>query len=77
MDRVSVYLRTPLFSYGGTGAHLPAGVLIIEGLLADRDASSVRIDAERLLDERGRVLLEETFTVVIPWAKIDHILVIA
>jgi hypothetical protein len=77
MESVSIYLRTPLHSYGGTSAHLPAGVLVVEGQLVDRDASSIRVDADRLLDDRGRTLLDETVTLVLPWAKIDHMLVIA
>lgn len=77
MDSVSIYLRTPLHSYGGAEAHLPAGVLVVEGQLVDRNDSSIRIDAHRLLDDRGRVLLDETVTLVLPWAKVDHMLVIA
>lgn len=76
MERVSVYLRTPLFSYGASD-HLPDGVAIVEGRLAERDASSARIDADCLKDERGRELLDEAITLIIPWAKIDHMLVIA
>ena len=76
MDRVTIYLRTVLFSYGGTD-HLPAGVMIIDGHLAERDAASVRVEADTLRDERGRTLLDETLTLIVPWEKIDHMLVIA
>lgn len=75
-ERVTTYLRTPLYSVGGTEAQLPAGILILEGILVDRDPSSIRMDVERMLDERGRELLDETVTLVIPWAKVDHVLVI-
>jgi|JI6StandDraft_1071083.scaffolds.fasta_scaffold186347_2 hypothetical protein len=77
MSRVTVYLRTPLYSSGGASAHLPAGVHTIEGVMADRDASSVRVDAERLLDDRGRELLDEAVTLIVPWAKVDHMVVLA
>lgn len=76
MDRVSLYLRTPLFSYGGSD-HLPDGVYIVEGQMAAAEDAYVRIDADRLLDERGRELTDEVTTLMIPWAKIDHVLVIA
>jgi hypothetical protein len=76
MDRVTVYLRTPLSSSGGSSAHLPAGISAIEGTLVERDTSSARVDAERLLDDRGRELLDESVTLVIPWAKIDHMVVL-
>lgn len=75
MERVTTYLRTPLFSFGGSD-HLPDGVMIIEGELVDRDVSAARIDADRLLDERGRELLDEAISLIVPWEKIDHMLVI-
>lgn len=76
MERVNVFLRTPLYSVGGGGAHLPSGVLLLEGMLMERDGAGIRIEADRFLDARGRELLEETLTLVLPWEKIDHVLII-
>ncbi len=75
MERVSIYLRTALSSYGGAD-HLPDGVMILEGHLAERDAATLRVETDRLRDDRGRTLLEETITLIVPWEKVDHLLVI-
>jgi hypothetical protein len=77
MERVIVYLRTPLFSIGGADAHLPSDVRILEGALISRDSASLRIDADRMLDTFGREVLDEAITLVIPWEKIDHVVVVA
>ena len=75
MNRVTVYLRQPLFSDGGQHAHLPAGVMVIEGSATDRSGSVLTIDTARLLDARGRALAERSLTLLIPWAKVDHAVV--
>lgn len=75
MDRVTVYLRTSLFSFGGPEAHVPPGVMVVVGQIVDRPASSLVLEATQLFDERGRQLSEERVTLQLPWSKIDHILV--
>lgn len=78
MDRVAVYLRTPLYTPGGAEAHLPSGVMIVEASLVEWNPAGVRLDVDRLLDERGHVLREDdVVTLIVPWAKVDHVLVIA
>ena len=74
MQRVTVFLRTSLFSFGGPDAHLPAGVMVVEGLLVDRVAGGVVLDTDRFLDDRGRELSAAGMKIQLPWAKVDHIL---
>lgn len=75
MERVSVFLRTPLFSFGGDEAPLPAGVMVLEGQLAAQEPGALRIEADRLSDQRGRELSDEAVSLWIPWEKIDHVLI--
>ena len=73
MDRVTVYLRTSLFSYGGPDAHVPNGVMVVEGEILDRPSGGIRMRAQRLLDDRGRELSRNETVLQLPWAKVDHI----
>lgn len=75
MDRVTVYLRTSLFSFGGHDAHVPAGVMVIQGHAVERAGSFLVLEAQAFLDERGRRVAEDRMTLQLPWAKVDHILV--
>ena len=75
MDRVTVFLRTSLFSFGGHDAHVPAGVMVVVGRLIDKPNTCVILETHAFLDERGRKVSEEGMTIHLPWAKIDHILV--
>ena len=74
MDQVTVFLRTSLFSYGGPDAHVPHGVMVIDGEILDRPSGGIRLRATRLMDDRGRRLSEAETILQLPWAKIDHIL---
>lgn len=74
MDRIVLYLRTPLASLGVD--HLPADLMVLEGTLVEQTASCVKADIERMLDDRGRERVTEVVTLIIPWEKIDHILVL-
>lgn len=73
MDRVTIFLRTALFTLPGDGAHLPVGAAVIEGTLEDAPGGTVRIKASKFLDERGRTLAERPITLILPWSKIDHV----
>lgn len=75
MEKVTVFLKTSLFSVTGKDGHVPAGVLIVEATVVDRPSGVLRVDTERLLDERGRLLSEKAVRLDLPWAKIDHVLV--
>lgn len=74
MTHTTVYLRTSLFSLGGPRAHVPAGVMIIEGNSEYADGG-LTIEVDRLLDERGRELSNAPITLRLPMAKVDHLVV--
>jgi hypothetical protein len=73
MEKVTVFLRTALFSFGGDDAHVPTGVMVLVGEVVDRPSGGITIKTERLLGERGRLLSEAKHTLCLPWAKVDHI----
>lgn len=75
MEKVTVFLRTALFSYGHDDAHLPNGVMVIEGRVLERLAGGVKLETDLLLDLRGRELSDDVLVLELPWAKVDHILV--
>lgn len=72
MERATIYLKTALFSVGGPDAHVPVGVMILEGEIADRPPGGVTVRADRLLDANGRELAEQSLAVFLPWGKVDH-----
>ena len=74
MESVTVFLRTALFSFGGADSHVPVGVMILDGRIVDRPAGALTIEVDRCRDERGREISEQSLTLQLPWAKIDHIL---
>lgn len=76
MSQVTVFLRTSLFSYSGPKKHLPSGVMVIDGHVIEQNNSRVTIETARMMDDRGRVLSEDSLKLVLPQSKIDHILVV-
>lgn len=71
-DRVTVYLRAPLFTLPGEAAHVPAQAVILEGAIVDDKGGPV-LRTSRFLDEKGRLLATQASILVVPWSKIDHI----
>ena len=76
MSQVTVFLRTSLFSYSGPKKHLPPGVMVIDGHVIEQNNSGITVETSRMMDDRGRVLSEDSLKLVLPQSKIDHILVI-
>lgn len=74
MSRVTVFLRTNLFSYSGPEKHVPSGVMVIDGRVLEQSATGITLETDRLLDDRGRVLSDASLKLVLPLAKIDHLL---
>ena len=74
MARVTLFLRTALFSTASDSAHLPAGVAIIDGEIIDRPAGALTVKTEAYRDSRDRDLIGSSNTLTIPWSKIDHVL---
>ncbi len=75
MDRITVFLRTSLFTFGGADAHVPSGVMAITGKVLETPAGGLLIRARRFLDDRGRPIGEQELTLHVPWSKIDHVVV--
>lgn len=75
MERATVFLRTELFSFGHDDAHVPNGVMVIEGRVIERISGGIRFETDLLLDGRGREMTDDVLTLELPWSKVDHILV--
>lgn len=73
MEKVTVFLRTSLFSFGGPDPHVPPGVMVIQGAVLGRPAGGLSIETSRMLDDRGRVVSEATVRLELPWSKVDHL----
>lgn len=71
-DRVTIYLRSPLFTLKDDDAHVPAKGMIVEGAIVD-DKSGPVVNAIRFRDEAGKIVSEKPVTLIIPWSKIDHV----
>jgi hypothetical protein len=75
--RVRVFLRQALFTLPGAAAHLPAKTAILDGTSSDPSfAGGVRIFVEQYLDDKGKALEGAPCEILIPEAKIDHVLVL-
>ena len=73
MERVTVYLRTSLFTPRSDESHVPEGVMIIEGTALDGPGGGVTLQATALKDDRGRTVSEDTIALHLPWSKVDHL----
>ncbi len=73
MERVTIYLRTSLFSIAGDNPHVPNGVMVLEGEVVERPSGGVVIDVAKYLDGRGRETECDAKKLFLPWAKVDHI----
>ena len=72
MDDITVYLKTPLFTFRGANTHLPREAACVEGQLESRGGGGLTIKATSFKDERGRDLESTPATLFIPMQKIDH-----
>lgn len=74
MDRVTLFLRTSLFTLGGDDGHIPSAVMILEGHLQDKAGGAITVKVSAMRDTKGKTLSESATTLQLPWSKIDHIL---
>lgn len=74
--QVRVFLRQSLFTLPGAAAHVPANACILEGACDEPRAEGIRIHATSYKDERGRTLEGQPCLLIIPGAKIDHVLLL-
>jgi len=75
MERVTIYLRTSLFSIAGDNSHMPNGVMVLEGSVADRPSGGLVIEVTKYIDGKGRDLDGKPMKLYLPTAKIDHAIV--
>lgn len=73
MERVTIFLRTALFTLGGDQGHVPHGAMVVEARVVSTDGPGLTVRTTRFLDERGRTLGEQQVTLQLPWSKIDHV----
>jgi len=71
MDRVRIYLRTPLFT-ARTGAHLPAGAHVLTGQVRSQEPGGLVVAVSDYADADGRTLSGFGTVLYLPTAKIDH-----
>lgn len=72
--RVRLYLNRPLFTLPADG-HVPRNVAVVLGTLVEQSAGGFTVRADGWLDEQGRSLGGEPRTLIVPVAKVDHVLV--
>lgn len=73
MQRVTIYLRTALFTFGGEAGHIPFGATVIVGTLDEQGGSGLTVTTAKILDERGRTVSEAVLKLLVPWSKVDHV----
>jgi hypothetical protein len=74
MQRMTLYLRATLFAPPGATPHVPAGALILVGNADEGGSGGVTLRLEQAFDEKGRPLPTTPVRLIVPWAKIDHVL---
>ena len=74
--RVRVILRQPLFTLPDAAAHVPPKETVIDGTSEAPGVDGVRLSALEYRDERGRPLEGAPCELLIPAAKIDHIVLL-
>lgn len=74
MVKVTVYLRTALFSFGENEGHVPHGVHAIRGSLVERGEAALVLRTEELYDYDGEKLASASLVLELPWSKVDHVL---
>ncbi len=74
MEKVTVFLRTALFSFGEGEGHVPHGVHALTGTLIERSEASLVVRGEELFDYDGEALQADPVRLELPWTKVDHVL---
>ena len=74
MEKVTVFLRTALFSFGEAEGHIPHGVHAVRGTLVERSEASLVLQGETLFDYDGEQLEGTAVRLELPWSKVDHVL---
>ncbi len=72
MDAITVYLKTPLFTFRGVKSHVPARTAALRGRLTDRSSGGLTIQVEAFFNDRGEPLAGAAITLIVPLSKVDH-----
>lgn len=72
--QVTAFLRTSLFSLGGSDAHVPQGAMILDGTTEGPDKGVLVLNLTACRDHRGEKLACSPVRLSIPMSKIDHLL---
>jgi hypothetical protein len=75
MDRVQVFLRSPLFTIKSEG-HVPHKTAILEGTVIETQGSGLQIQVTTWRDSDGKALKGDSRKLFIPPSKIDHVWVL-
>ncbi len=73
LARVTVFLKTTLFTFSSGERHVPSDVSAIEGDLQRIGDGGVTLQATGWRDERGRALEGQSRTLFVPMSKVDHV----
>lgn len=71
--RVRIFLKQPFFTLPG---YIPRGALAVEGVLEEEKALGWVVAVDTWLSETGTRLEGAAQRVVIPGAKVDHVLLL-
>ena len=73
MNRITIFLNSPLFRFNGPDSHLPNGVIVVEGTLIEEVTDGIGIATDKMCDSRGNELSTANMNLQIPWSKVDHV----
>ena len=72
MERVQVFLRSPLFTIRSEG-HIPSKAVILEGTVLDQQGAGLEMEVTTWRNADGSTLAGEARKLFIPPSKIDHV----
>ena len=75
MDRVQVFLRSPLFTTR-EGTHVPRRAVILEGKVEETRGSGLVLAVTAWRNDLGEELEGKPATLFLPGTKIDHVWVL-
>lgn len=74
MERVTIFLRNPLYTTNDGAAHLPLGAVVVKAdVLEGGPSGGLLVRVVELLDEKSRKITAQPVKIYIPWAKVDHV----
>lgn len=74
--RAHVFLRQPLFTFPGAGAHVPAAATVLDAVCSPVEGFGLKVEVSAWFDEKGRELKGDPAVLILPATKIDHLKVL-